>query len=429
MDASSLIGARLLNSGLIAAWTLEAGGESHLYFFDIEGKNIGSIGTAHHDSNDSMTGEVVSVQNCLTGLALSYSRMDQTIKLWSWQDLGKQAGATVSETIFPATKDPNVYAEINAMIFLDDSRCCSSMWYPFDDGLQLAWTASPNFDDPAGVARIIEPEGNDLGTVEVAFLGNFEVSSLQVLWNGVQLNCYCNFNDGRDFREVYCRILEPPKSFSKRKAPLFEEDVCGIRLESDSKSVKLFDAQSFETWNEPGYPPPRAQWEAEKAYRLRGIDSDGFILLESFMGEGVKLNVFSGAKLLQTDEILRPRSGYHLLKRKSEDILDTLSDRERQVLKQRFRLSDGYSRTLEEVRKQFEVTRERIRQIEAKNPRKPRNSTGITQLEDFLDTNFLDLKPEDTLPPTEELDQTEFIQQKLDDDLESDPLEGFKLDT
>ncbi len=408
VDASSLIGARLLNSGLIAAWTLEAGGESHLYFFDIEGKNIGSIGTAHHDSNGWMTGEVVAVQNCLSGSALSYSRMDQTIKLWSWQDLGKQAGATVSETIFPATKDPNVFAETE-FLGLIRRTIPESMLYPFDDGLQLVWTSCPNFDDPTfddviGSARIIAPEGNDFDTVEIGFLGCFEVSSLQVLWNGVQLNCYCSFHDGRHFREVICRILEPPKSFSKCKAPYDEEDVCGIRLESGSKSVMLFKAGVFETWYpRPGYPRPSAQWEAEKPYRLRGIDSDGCILLESFMGEGVKLNVFSGAKLLQTDEVLglaKPT-----LRRKIKEVLDTLSDRERQVLEQRFGLVDGYSRTLEEVGKQFQVTRERIRQIEAKNPRKPRNSTGIKKLEDFLDTNFLDLKPEDTLPPTGHLER------------------------
>jgi len=55
-----------------------------------------------------------------------------------------------------------------------------------------------------------------------------------------------------------------------------------------------------------------------------------------------------------------------LLKEKIKDVLETLTDRERQVLEQRFGLIDGYSRTLEEVGRQFQVTRERIRQIEAK---------------------------------------------------------------
>jgi len=73
-----------------------------------------------------------------------------------------------------------------------------------------------------------------------------------------------------------------------------------------------------------------------------------------------------------------------LLKEKIKDVLDTLTERERQVLEQRFGLVDGYSRTLEEVGRQFKVTRERIRQIEAKALRKMRHPTRIRQLEGFL---------------------------------------------
>ncbi|HEX3817076.1 MAG TPA: RNA polymerase sigma factor RpoD [Chthoniobacterales bacterium] len=74
-----------------------------------------------------------------------------------------------------------------------------------------------------------------------------------------------------------------------------------------------------------------------------------------------------------------------MLKEKIKDVLDTLTDRERQVLEQRFGLVDGYSRTLEEVGRQFRVTRERIRQIEAKALRKMRHPTRIRQLEGFLE--------------------------------------------
>ncbi len=74
-----------------------------------------------------------------------------------------------------------------------------------------------------------------------------------------------------------------------------------------------------------------------------------------------------------------------LLKEKIKDVLETLTERERQVLEQRFGLVDGYSRTLEEVGRQFKVTRERIRQIEAKALRKMRHPTRIRQLEGFLD--------------------------------------------
>ena len=74
-----------------------------------------------------------------------------------------------------------------------------------------------------------------------------------------------------------------------------------------------------------------------------------------------------------------------LLKEKIKDVLETLTDRERQVLEQRFGLIYGYSRTLEEVGRQFQVTRERIRQIEAKALRKMRHPTRIRQLEGFLE--------------------------------------------
>ena len=74
-----------------------------------------------------------------------------------------------------------------------------------------------------------------------------------------------------------------------------------------------------------------------------------------------------------------------LLKEKIRDVLETLTERERQVLEQRFGLVDGYSRTLEEVGRQFRVTRERIRQIEAKALRKMRHPTRIRQLSGFLE--------------------------------------------
>ena len=65
-------------------------------------------------------------------------------------------------------------------------------------------------------------------------------------------------------------------------------------------------------------------------------------------------------------------------------VLQTLTDRERQVLDYRFGLTDGFSRTLEEVGKQFNVTRERIRQIEAKALRKLRHPSRLKKLDGFL---------------------------------------------
>jgi RNA polymerase primary sigma factor len=78
-------------------------------------------------------------------------------------------------------------------------------------------------------------------------------------------------------------------------------------------------------------------------------------------------------------------TGYSLLKEKLSEVLSTLTERERKILELRFGLIDGYSRTLEEVGKQYKVTRERIRQIEAKALRKLRHPTRVRQLQGFLD--------------------------------------------
>ena len=74
-----------------------------------------------------------------------------------------------------------------------------------------------------------------------------------------------------------------------------------------------------------------------------------------------------------------------LLKEQLNDVLSTLTDREAKVLKLRFGLEDGRSRTLEEVGKEFDVTRERIRQIEAKALRKLRHPSRSKKVKDFLD--------------------------------------------
>jgi RNA polymerase primary sigma factor len=83
-------------------------------------------------------------------------------------------------------------------------------------------------------------------------------------------------------------------------------------------------------------------------------------------------------------------TAYSLLREKIIDVLDSLTERERRVLSLRFGLVDGYSRTLEEVGKQFKVTRERIRQIEAKALRKMRHPTRIRQLHGFFDAEQID---------------------------------------
>jgi RNA polymerase primary sigma factor len=78
-------------------------------------------------------------------------------------------------------------------------------------------------------------------------------------------------------------------------------------------------------------------------------------------------------------------TSYSLLKDKLSDVLGTLTERERRIVELRFGLVDGYARTLEEVGKQYKVTRERIRQIEAKALRKLRHPTRVRHLKGFLE--------------------------------------------
>ena len=78
-------------------------------------------------------------------------------------------------------------------------------------------------------------------------------------------------------------------------------------------------------------------------------------------------------------------ASFMLLKEQLEEVLDTLTEREERVLRLRFGLDDGRARTLEEVGQNFGVTRERIRQIEAKALRKLRHPSRSRKLKDFLD--------------------------------------------
>ena len=77
-------------------------------------------------------------------------------------------------------------------------------------------------------------------------------------------------------------------------------------------------------------------------------------------------------------------TAYSMLKDRLKDVLDTLTERERAVLDYRFGLTDGYSRTLEEVGKQFNVTRERIRQIEAQAIVKLKHPSRVDELRVFM---------------------------------------------
>ncbi len=83
-------------------------------------------------------------------------------------------------------------------------------------------------------------------------------------------------------------------------------------------------------------------------------------------------------------------TAYSMLKEQMDDVLMTLTQREEQVLRLRFGIGDGYPRTLEEVGKIFNVTRERVRQIEAKALRKLRHPTRSRKLKSFLEIKLSD---------------------------------------
>jgi RNA polymerase primary sigma factor len=127
--------------------------------------------------------------------------------------------------------------------------------------------------------------------------------------------------------------------------------------------------------------------------RIRGIMkmSQQPVSLQSPVGDGDEASFgdFIEDKAAESPLDL---TSFSLLKDRLGDVLCSLNERERQVLELRFGIGDGNARTLEEVGQQFRVTRERIRQIEAKALRKMRHPTRLKQLHGFLDIE--DLKKE-----------------------------------
>ncbi|ANY75687.1 RNA polymerase sigma factor RpoD [Paenibacillus lactis] len=108
------------------------------------------------------------------------------------------------------------------------------------------------------------------------------------------------------------------------------------------------------------------------------------VSLETPVGEESDSNL---GDFIEDQDALAPAdaAAFELLKEQLEEVLDTLTDREENVLRLRFGLEDGRTRTLEEVGQVFGVTRERIRQIEAKALRKLRHPSRSKRLKDFLE--------------------------------------------
>ena len=120
----------------------------------------------------------------------------------------------------------------------------------------------------------------------------------------------------------------------------------------------------------------------EKIAEIRKISQDP-VSLETPIGEEDDSHL---GDFLADERTMSPEdfATYEILKDELKQVLDTLTDREKEVLELRFGLFDGSSHTLEEVGKKFKVTRERIRQIEAKALRKLRHPSRAKKLKDFL---------------------------------------------
>ena len=121
----------------------------------------------------------------------------------------------------------------------------------------------------------------------------------------------------------------------------------------------------------------------EKVTEIQKIAQDP-VSLETPIGEEDDSHL---GDFIQDDDSPAPQdaAAYTLLREQLEEVMKTLTPREAKVLKLRFGLEDGKSRTLEEVGKEFNVTRERIRQIEAKALRKLRHPSRSKKLRDYLD--------------------------------------------
>ena len=158
--------------------------------------------------------------------------------------------------------------------------------------------------------------------------------------------------------------------------------------ETINKLIRVSRAIVQETGREPA---------AEEVARATGIPVDKVrgilkiaqepISLQTPIGEDVDTHF---GDFIEDKRAVSPANAtaYSMLKEQIGDVLVTLSDRERQVLLLRFGLQDGSPRTLEEVGQMFNVTRERVRQIEAKALRKLRHPTRSRRLRNFLELTF-----------------------------------------
>ena len=156
-------------------------------------------------------------------------------------------------------------------------------------------------------------------------------------------------------------------------------------VETINKLIRVQRQLLQELGREP-YPEEIAKEMQLPVDRVREIQkiSQEPVSLETPIGEEEDSHL---GDFIQDDNVPVPAeaAAFTLLKEQLSGVLNTLTDREQKVLRLRFGLGDGRARTLEEVGKEFDVTRERIRQIEAKALRKLRHPSRSRKLKDYLD--------------------------------------------
>ena len=156
-------------------------------------------------------------------------------------------------------------------------------------------------------------------------------------------------------------------------------------VETINKLIRV-SRQLLQTYGREPTPEEIAkemQISVEKVREIQKIAQEP-VSLETPIGEEEDSHL---GDFIPDDDVPAPAeaAAFSMLKEQLVEVLDTLTDREQKVLKLRFGLEDGRSRTLEEVGKEFDVTRERIRQIEAKALRKLRHPSRSRKLKDYLE--------------------------------------------
>ena len=157
------------------------------------------------------------------------------------------------------------------------------------------------------------------------------------------------------------------------------------RVETINKLVRVQRALLQELGREPT-PEEIAEKMDMTPDRVREIQkiSQEPVSLETPIGEEEDSQL--GDFIEDSQAVVPPdAASFSMLQEQISQVLDTLAERERKVIELRFGLADGHPRTLEEVGKEFGVTRERIRQIESKTLAKLRHPSRSSKLKDFME--------------------------------------------